>query len=94
MLDLLIAKLQSTTFFGHRLRCRQIADIHGVVRMFSQLNYTELGHTICTQPRWQTPKGRNRILRALPILDALEPLGILRLPPQRGGERPRQQPFN
>ncbi len=76
MLDLLIAKLQSATCFGRRLRRRQIAPIQVVVRTLAKLRRTELGHLL-----WQTPKGQPRMQRALRLLEALEPLGILRLAP-------------
>ncbi len=90
-MDPLIANLESTTFLGQRLRRQQIADIQKVVRTFPKLSRTELGHTLCTHLRWQTPKGRNRIQQALRLLEALEEHGILSLPPKRGVERPLQQ---
>ncbi len=43
MLDPLIEKLKSTTFFGHRLRRRQIAPIQEVVPTLAKLRRTELG---------------------------------------------------
>ncbi len=84
---------QSTTCFGHRLRCRQSAPIQEVVRTLAKLRRTELGHLLFTPLRWRTQKGQPRMQRALRLLEALEPLGILRLAPKRGGERPRQQPL-
>ncbi len=59
----------------------------------AKLRRTELGHILFTPLRWRTQKGQPRRQRALRLLEALEPLGILRLAPKRGAERPRQQPL-
>lgn len=86
-LDPMIQNLKSTTFFGRRLTRRQIADIQQVVRTFPKLSRNELGQTICEHLRWQTPAGRNRIQQALRLLEELERLGILTLPPKRHSGR-------
>ena len=91
-LDPRIENLQSTTFLGKRLTRRQIAGIQETVGRFPKLSRTELGHTICEHLRWQTPKGNNRIQTAMRVLEELERLGILTLPPKRHRGRGRQRP--
>lgn len=94
VLDARIARLASTTFCGQRLRRSQIADIQEIVRSLPQLSRTELGHTVCVYLRWQTPAGRNRIQRALRLLEALEGLSILTLPARQSPGRGRQKPLD
>ncbi len=86
-MDPRIEKLKSTTFFGHRLTRKQIAGIRETVETFPALSRTELGHTICEHLRWQTPGGNNRIQLALRLLEALEGLDIVQLPPLREGPK-------
>ena len=92
-MDPSIQNLQSTTFFRRRLTRRQIADIQEVVRTFPKLSRNELGHTICEHLRWQTASGRDRIQLAMRLLEALERLSILTLPPKQGPRRARQEPL-
>ena len=56
-MDPRIANLKSTTFFGKRLRRRQIADIQATVSLFPGLSRRELGSTICEHLGWFTPSG-------------------------------------
>ena len=92
-LDPLIQNLKSTTFCGRRLTRRQIADIQEVVRTFPKLSRNELGQTICAHLRWQTPSGSNRIQLAMRLLEELERLSILTLPPKQRPGRGRQEPL-
>ena len=92
-MDPLIQNLKSTTFFGRRLTRRQIADIQEVVRTFPKLSRNELGQTVCEHLRWQTPAGSNRIQLAMRLLEALERLSILTLPPKQRPGRGRQEPL-
>ena len=92
-MDPLIQNLKSTTFFGKRLTRRQIADIQEVVRTFPKLSRNELGQTICEHLRWQTHPGRNRIQLALRLLEELERLSILALPPKQHAGRGPQAPL-
>ena len=92
-MDPLIQNLKSTTFFGKRLTRRQIADIQEVVRTFPKLSRNELGQTICEHLRWQTHSGRNRIQLALRLLEELERLSILALPPKQHAGRGPQAPL-
>ena len=92
-LDPLIQNLKSTTFCGRRLTRRQIADIQEVVRTFPKLSRNELGQTVCEHLRWQTPSGSNRIQLAMRLLEELERLSILTLPPRQRPGRGRQEPL-
>ena len=92
-LDPLIQNLKSTTFFGKRLTRRQISDIQEVVGTFPKLSRNELGQTICEHLRWQTHAGRNRIQLALRLLEELERLSILTLPPKQHAGRGPQAPL-
>ena len=91
-MDPRILQLQSTTFGGERLTRRQTADIQETVSALPLLSRTELGHTVCVHLGWQTPNGDNRIQSAMRLLEALEQLGILRLPARRPTLRGRQRP--
>ena len=82
-MDPRIETLKSTTFFGKRLTRRQIAGIQATVERFPALSRRELGHTICEHLGWFTPKGDDRIQPGLRLLDQLEALGIVSLPPTR-----------
>ena len=92
-MDPLIQNLKSTTFCGRRLTRRQIADIQEVVRTFPKLSRNELGQTVCEHLRWQTPSGSNRIQLAMRLLEELERLSILTLPPRQRPGRGRQEPL-
>ena len=91
-MDPLIRDLKSTTFFGERLTRRRIADIQETVGRFPKLSRTELGHTLCVHCGWQTPKGSNRLQFALRLLEELERLSILTLPPRQTPGRGLQKP--
>ena len=52
-----IETLQSTTFGGKRFTRKQLAHIQQTVETFPALSRRELGHTICENLRWTTPKG-------------------------------------
>ena len=82
-MDPRIETLKSTTFFGKRLTRRQIAGIQATVERFPALSRRELGHTICEHLGWFTPKGDDRIQPGLRLLEQLEALGIMSLPPTR-----------
>ena len=91
-MDPLIENLKSTTFLGKRFTRKQLADIQITVGRFPKLSRAELGRTICEHLRWRTPGGRDRLKSALGLLEELERLGILRLPPKRHRGRGRQKP--
>ena len=86
-MDPRIENLKSTTFFGKRLRRRQIADIQTTVSLFPGLSRRELGSTICEHLGWFTPNGGYRVQSCLRMLEQLEELGILRLPAKRESMR-------
>ena len=91
-IDPRIQNLKSTTFLGKCLTRRQIADIQETVGRFPQLSRAELGHTICEHLGWHTPNGNNSIQLALRVLETLEHLEILTLPPKRHRGRGPQRP--
>ena len=91
-IDPRIQNLESTTFLGKRLTRRQIADIQETVGRFPQLSRAELGHTICEHLGWHAPNGNNSIQLALRVLETLEQLEILTLPPKRHRGRGPQRP--
>ena len=82
-MDLRIAKLKSTTFFGRRFTRRQIAQIQETVATFPALSRQELAQTLCEHLRWRTAAGKHRVGACLGLLGALEKAGILTLPPKR-----------
>ena len=91
-IDPRIQALKSTTFVGKRLTRRQIADIQQTVALFPKLSRAELANTICEHLGWQTPNGSNRMQLARGVLEQLEQLGILTLPPKRHPGRGPQKP--
>ena len=91
-IDPRIRNLKSTTFLGKRLTRRQIADIQETVGRFPQLSRAELGHTICEHLGWHAPNGNNSVQLALRVLETLEQLEILTLPPKRHRGRGPQRP--
>ncbi len=86
-MDPRIENLKSTTFFGKRLRRRQIADIQTTVSLYPGLSRRELGYTICEHLGWFTPNGGYRVQSCLRMLEQLEELGILTLPAKRESMR-------
>ena len=86
-MDSRIENLPSTTFFGHRLTRRQIADIQETVALCPALSRRELGHTVCEHLGWYTAKGATRVRMGLGLLEQLEDLGILTLPAPRAAMR-------
>ena len=86
-MDPRIENLPSTTFFGHRLTRRQIADIQETVALCPALSRRELGHTVCEHLGWYTAKGATRVRMGLGLLEQLEDLGILTLPAPRAAMR-------
>ena len=82
-MDERIRNLKSTTFFGHRFTRRQLAEIQQTVSLFWNLSRTELAQTISEHLGWRTSKGNNRYQSVLLLLEELEQLGVLQLPPKQ-----------
>ena len=82
-MDERIKNLKSTTFFGHRFSRKQLAEIQQTVSRFRSLSRTELAQTISEHLGWRTSKGDNRYQSVLLLLERLEQLGVLQLPPKR-----------
>lgn len=82
-MDPLIHNLKSTTFFGRRFTRREISDIQETIALFPAQSRNELAKTICEHLNWYTPRGDYRKDAALRVLEQLEELGILTLPPKR-----------
>ena len=78
-----IEALKSTTFFGHRLTRRQIADVQETVALFPALSRNELAKTIFEHLRWTTPAGGHQVAACLRMPEHLQACGILTLPEKR-----------
>ena len=92
-MDPLSKNLKSTTFCGKRLTRRQIAAVQESVGRFPCLSRSDLGHTICEHLGWKTPSGAASHASAMGLLEELERLGILALPPKRHpGRGPQRAP--
>jgi hypothetical protein len=75
-----VDELESTTFYGKRFTRKQLGLIQETVELFPHLSRRELGHTICEQLRWVTPKGTYKIQSCLKALEQMEARDLLRLP--------------
>ena len=94
-MDERIKNLKSTTFYGQRFTRKQLCEIQQTVELFPRLSRHELAQTICEHLGWQTFKGDNRHQSARRLLERLESVGVLQLPPkqenqQRGAHKPLQ----
>ena len=92
-MDRRIENLKSTTFFGQRLTRKRIAFIQETVSLLPHLARSELGMTLWEQLHWKTPQGSSRIQFALSVLEELERLSSLTLPPKRTSGRGPQKPL-
>ena len=88
-----IEALESTTFGGKRFTRKQLAHIQETVGTFPALSRRELGHTICENLRWATPKGVHRIQACLGALAEMEEIGILTLPAKKKQKKATQKPI-
>ncbi len=83
MNESLIDDLKSTTFMGRRFTRKQITSIQQTVKTFPALSRRELAHTVCEHLQWRTPNGKNKIQACPGLLEELEVLEILSLPPKK-----------
>jgi hypothetical protein len=88
-----IAALDSTTFGGKRFTRKQLTDIQTMVERFPALSRRELGHTICENLRWTTPKGAYRIQACLGALAEMEQAGLIQLPAKKEQKKTPQKPI-
>ena len=90
-MDPRIKALKSTTFRGRRPARRRIAQIQETLQLLPKNSRRELARTICEHFGWRTSGGGYSEQSALRVLEDLEALGILELPPkpERGGPRRR-----
>ena len=88
-----IEALESTTFGGKRFTRKQLCDIQTTVERFPALSLRELGHTLCENLRWKTPKGAYRIQACLGALAEMEQAGIVRLPAKKIQQKKAQKPL-
>ena len=77
-MDSRIESLKFTTFCGHRLTRRQIADVQETVAPSPALSGNEPAKTVCEHLNWP-PKGGYRIAACLRMLERLEECRILTL---------------
>ena len=85
--------LDSTTFAGKRFTRKQLAHIQETVKTFPALSRRELGHTICENLRWTTPRGAHRIQACLGALAEMEQIGLIKLPVKRKQKKTTQKPI-
>ncbi len=88
-----IEALESTTFGGKRFTRKQLSDIQTTVERFPALSLRELGHTVCENLRWKTPKGAHRIQACLGALAEMEHAGIVQLPAKKIQQKIPQKPL-
>ena len=88
-----IETLESTTFGGKRFTRKQLAHIQETVETFPALSRRELGHTICENLRWTTPKGVHRIQACLGALAEMEAIGFIKLPAKEKQKKHTQKPI-
>ena len=88
-----IEALESTTFGGKRFTRKQLIQIQETAETFPALSRRELGHTICENLRWTTPKGIHRIQACLGALAEMEEIGIIKLPAKKKQEKASQKPI-
>jgi hypothetical protein len=88
-----IEALESTTFGGKRFTRKQLSDIQTTVERFPALSLRELGHTVCENLRWKTPKGLHRIQACLGALAEMEHAGIVQLPAKKIQQKIPQKPL-
>ena len=87
-----IAELESTTFGGKRFTRKQLTDIQTMVERFPALSRRELGHTVCENLLWTTPKGTYCIQACLGALAEMEQAGLIALPAKQMQKKTRQKP--
>ncbi len=85
--------LELTTFAGKRFTRKQLAHIQETVKTFPALSRRELGHTICENLHWTTPKGAHRIQWCLGVLAEMEQIGLIKLPAKRKQKKTTQKPI-
>ena len=91
-----IKQLENTTFNGRRFTRQQLSDMQRTVESFPNLSRKELAITICEHLEWRTPGGKYSYQACLLVLQRLEALGVMKLPPKdasklsRGARKPLQ----
>jgi hypothetical protein len=88
-----IESLVSTTFGGKRFTRKQLSGIQTTVERFPALSLRELGHTVCENLRWKTPKGAHCIQACLGALAEMEHAGIVQLPAKKIQQKTPQKPL-
>lgn len=83
-----IETLKKTTFSGRRFTRRQIAQIRETVVNFPNLSRHELALTLCEHLNWKNPAGKLKIDSCLKMLEKLEELNVLKLPPKKERKKP------
>lgn len=78
-----IETLPRTTFSGRRFTRKQLAKVQETVQTFNKLSRKELAHTLCEHLDWKNPRGANKILSCLTMLEELQAYGVITLPAKR-----------
>ena len=82
-MDSRIKALPSTTFQGRRFKRKTIQTIKETVELLPGNSRSELALTICEHLNWRSAKGTLARTACLRMLERLEKLDILTLPPKR-----------
>ena len=82
-MDPRIEALPSTTFQGRRFKRKTIQTIKETVELLPGNSRSELALTICEHLNWRSAKGTLARTACLRMLERLEKLDILTLPPKR-----------
>jgi hypothetical protein len=75
---------------GRQITADEVEQIRATVELFSGLARKELAHTVCEHLGWRAATGQNKVTACLSLLERLEGLGLITLPPKcpaRGGVR-------
>jgi transposase len=83
-----VAGPEAITFKGRCFEAAEIGLIEQVVASYGRLSRQELANTICELLDWRRPKGGLKTWEARELLEMLESLGRVQLPPQSSRGRP------
>jgi len=83
-----VAQAESITFKGRVFEAAEVGLIEQVVASYGRLSRQELANTICELLEWRRPNGGLKTPEARELLEKLETLGRVQLPPPSGRGRP------
>jgi hypothetical protein len=83
-----VAGPEAITFKGRCFEAAEVGLIEQVVASYRRLSRQELANTLCELLDWRRPKGGLKTWEARELLEMLESLGRVQLPPQSSRGRP------